>query len=917
MIRAWLDRLTSAERSSNRYLLLRSGLAGLPDHPLSSNSSPGSAHRYAEADRPPDVEDDNDVDVQETRLQQVLEGAKQYRVPLYQRPYSWTRKQLERLWSDIVELAEQRTNSPSATHFTGSLVLSLGQIGPAGTEFLVVDGQQRLTTLSLFICALRDHYAETDPDRPEKAQRLEESYLFDRFKTGDSRLKLLPTQADRPTFRAIVDRNAGHSTESGVLDAYRFFRTRLHGADSPEDEQDISRLESAALSGLAFVSITAQAHDNVYRIFESLNNTGLKLTQGDLLRNHLFMRLGARSEEIYDSWWLPMQQALSPADLEALFWIDLIWRAPDTKQGDIYSAQVERMRPLSEDEIVSDVRRYSALAHLLARVRDPEREPDAAVRKALQRNILWGLAATDPIALHLLRLRDENAITSADVADSLHLVESFMVRRVILGASSNALSRILYRAPLEVGEQDVPASLHRYLSTGRKFFATDNQIRDAVVSKPFYYQGRPGQRKNILAWLEDATPLEWLERTVVAKERVDPSTATIEHVMPQTLNSAWRDALVSDLGEFDAIDDLHAAYLHTLANLTLTDYNSELSNRTFSEKRQLLDSSGFRLNREIANELIWGRRQIEARGGRIADRIISTWAAPLADAEVNDSGVSWRLVLDLIEAIPSGRWTSYGDVAAVAGTHPVPLGQFIAQTPTRFAYRVLQQSGRVSPGFGWHSDSPHHGRPAPEVLAEEGIAFDAAGRADPARKLSVPELAGLVGITIRSDLDPIADDLDAGEHASFLDATAQVQAPSTVHGIAEFLDAWERLGGRLEFGSAAETSCFLAVDRRFAAGKSIWPLTLYPSGAVEVVFQHMMVRPPFDSVELRTELLERLNGVRGIDLSHSRLEKRPSFSIEVLADQEAREGLVTVLEWFVGVLAEFDRAESNRPEQAV
>ncbi|WP_181136190.1 DUF262 domain-containing protein [Rathayibacter sp. AY1H3] len=97
------------------------------------------------------------MDVQETRLQQVLEGAKQYRVPLYQRPYSWTVKQLDRLWSDVVDLAEQRVDPPGATHFTGSLVLSLGEIGPAGSQFLVVDGQQRLTTLSLFICALRDH----------------------------------------------------------------------------------------------------------------------------------------------------------------------------------------------------------------------------------------------------------------------------------------------------------------------------------------------------------------------------------------------------------------------------------------------------------------------------------------------------------------------------------------------------------------------------------------------------------------------------------------------------------------------------------------------------------------------------------------------------------------------------------------
>ncbi|NRG40842.1 DUF262 domain-containing protein [Rathayibacter sp. VKM Ac-2835] len=839
------------------------------------------------------------MDVQETRLQQLLEGAKQYRVPLYQRPYSWTTKQLERLWTDVVDLAEQRVDTPGATHFTGSLVLSLGEIGPAGTEFLVVDGQQRLTTLSLFVCALRDHYAETEPENPEKVQRLEETFLFDRFKRGDARLKVLPTQADRPAFRSIVDKNVDRTASSGILDAYRFFRAKLHHADDPDDEYDIGRIESAVLSGLVFVSITAQADDNVYRIFESLNNTGLKLTQGDLLRNHIFMRLGTRGEEIYDSWWLPMQDILTPADLETLFWIDLIWSVPEAKQGDIYSSQVDRMKSLDQDEIVAEVGRYSGLAQLLALIRHPEKEADAGVRLALQRNLQWGLSATDALILHLLRLREAGAVSSAEVAESLRLLESFMVRRIIVGAGSAALSRILYRAPLEVGETDVVASLHRYFSTGRKFFATDQQIREAVLSKPFYYQGRPTQRKMILAWLEDATPIGWLTRSVPAKEHTDPATATIEHVMPQTLSPTWREALADDVAPFGSIDELHEAYLHSLANLTLTSYNSELSNHPFSDKRELLKSSSFRLNREIADQPTWTRRRIVERGAVLADRIIETWAAPLADADSRDVGVSWTLVLDIVAAIPAGRWASYGDVATVAGTHPVPLGHFLAQAPAPNAYRVLQRAGRISPGFAWNDDSAHSQFTPVDVLSAEGVGFDAAGRADISRKLTVPELAASVGLSIRSDVDPVADE---DERARFLGGVASRQAPSTVEGVADLLDEWERLGGILEFGTSEETSCFL-VAQRSATTKSIWPLTVYPSGTVEVVFQHMLRRPPFDSVALRQDLFTRLNLVRGIELPDGRLEKRPPFDLEVLADREARAQLVEVLEWFMDTLA--------------
>ena len=215
--------------------------------------------------------------VQEIRLQQVLEGTKQYRVPLYQRTYSWTPKQLARLWTDVVDLSEARVSDSHATHFTGSLVLSTGGIGPGGAEFLVVDGQQRLTTLSVLICALRDHISKTEPGSPEKVARLHETYLSDRFKHGDDRLKLLPTQADRDAFRAVVDKSIGDDVHSGVIDAYRFFRARLVEVDDTDDPHDIDRIASAVLDGLAFVAITASHDDNVYRIFESLNNTGMKL----------------------------------------------------------------------------------------------------------------------------------------------------------------------------------------------------------------------------------------------------------------------------------------------------------------------------------------------------------------------------------------------------------------------------------------------------------------------------------------------------------------------------------------------------------------------------------------------------------------------------------------------------------------
>lgn len=843
--------------------------------------------------------------VQEIRLQQVLEGAKQYRVPLYQRTYSWSPKQLGRLWSDIVDLSDAREQDPRASHFTGSLVLSAGGVGPGGSEFLVVDGQQRLTTLSVLIAAIRDHIAKTEPEAPHKVARLHETYLSDRFKSGDDRLKLLPTQADRTAFRAIVDNAVLDGMHSGVIDAYRFFRTRLVEADDPDDPHDIDRIASAVLDGLVFVAITAGHDDNVYRIFESLNNTGMKLTQGDLLRNYIFMRLGSRGEDVYTAVWLPMQTLLSSADLEALFWMDITWSTPEGKQGDIYALQEARLSRLSDEQVEAEVRRYARLAELLAQIREPARCPEPALRERLTRLNEWGSVAADPLVLYVLSLHDSGLANTDSAVQALAILESYFVRRLLVNAPTSALSRILLRAPGEIESSDVSTSLHRYLSTGRKFYATDRQIADAVISKPFYFSGRPTQRKTLLAWLE---------RTQAGKEPASLSSATIEHVMPQTLTDEWRDSLSADLGEFATVDDLHEAYLHTLANLTLTGYNSELSNAPFTMKRALLAESNIALNKPIAAEAEWGRQQILGRGAALAETVRATWVAPLAETDVVESGVAWKLATEVIESIPEGRWTTYGNVATIAGTHPVPLGVFLGKSFVTNAWRVLQAGGTVSPGFRWPSGSPNDGRDPRDVLIDEGVEFDANGRADIESKLEVTDLAELLGVQIGSSTsdDDEFDDSDEREGA-YLAQLATRFTPATIHGVIEVLRAWRALGGYVTFGTSNDIGAFLHV-REPGAASHIWPLVIYSYGSVEVVFQWLASRPPFDDVRMRDELRNRLNRARGVAIEDSKLKVRPTFSVDVLADVNDRQRVVDALEWFMEVMGEHDRiVQSDSP----
>lgn len=665
------------------------------------------------------------MDVQETTIRQLLEGAKQYIVPLYQRPYAWGRRQRMRLWRDVVTLEATRRANPGATHFMGSLVLSSGRIGPTGVEFLVVDGQQRLTTLSILLCAVRDHLLVHRPGDPMLAASIHEQFIADRYKSGDARLKLLPSSSDREPYRAVVDDAPDGARDSAVRSAYQDFRDALDRVDEPTDPLRVERLRDAVLGGLAFVSITAKGDDNVYRIFESINNTGVQLTQGDLIRNHVFMRLGAAGAATYESWWLPMQERLTSDDLELLFWLDAVAENPSVRQSDIHAFQQARLAELDEQAVVREVVRFSRLSELLAVIRAPEREPDADVRERLERLGEWGSTTTVPITLRLLARRAAGTATSAQVAGALAVVESFLVRRAIAGRPGDGVGRVLLHACSElrgVTTEPDDVIVRDVLSANRRHFVGDAQVVAAVATEPFYLRGRRPQQRAVLGWIE---------RSLRPKEAVPVETATIEHVLPQRLTPEWRAVLAEDVAPGETVDDLHERLVHTLGNLTVTGYNAELGNRPFVEKRAEFAASGFRLNQRIAAEARWGAPEIRARGRWLADRICSLWIGPSESARPN--GVRWELLRAALDHVPAGRWTSFGDLAAVIGTHPVPVGHHLATEDVPNAHRVLHAAGTVPPASRW---STADGRDVRQVLVDEGVVFDpVTGRAAQAQRV--------------------------------------------------------------------------------------------------------------------------------------------------------------------------------------
>lgn len=823
------------------------------------------------------------VQAVETYLRKILEGSVQFQVPLYQRTYSWRKPQHQRLWEDVIKLADDRLDSPSVTHFIGSLVLTPSPSSNPGStsEFLVVDGQQRLTTLTILLAAIRDHRAETE-DQSHR-DRINEQFLMNKWATGQP-LKLLPTQKDREEYEACIRSTPLAGSSHAIGSAYRYFRAELLSTGELESEVNVAQIEDAVLGGLALVSVVAESGDNVHRIFESLNNTGLRLTQGDLIRNYLFMRLPSRADAVYAQHWRTLEATLDSNQLELLFWLDLVQRNDNAKQSDTYSLQQYRLDLLQgEDAIEEEVKRFARLGSLMAVILDPSKEADSDVRLRLERLNAWGTATVYPLVLHLLDRRAAGEISGAQVSGTLKVVDSYLVRRVVIGRATANLNRTLLRSVQEIAGCPDPAdALRDYLSVGRKHFATDREIRESIETSPFYWNGKANQRKLIL---------QWIDENQRPKESIDPTNLTIEHVMPQTPTEDWREMIAESLETDEDVDSAYNQLLHTIGNLTLSGYNTELSNSSFSKKRDLLRSSGVWMNRDIADCSTWGRPQITERSKRLAEMIIEIWPGPNTNAEDNSTSALWVNLAKLLAEIPAGRWATYGDVAAVIGTHPVPLGNHLANSPVMNAHRVLRVDGRVAVNFKWpdpsRSDKPQ------DVLEREGVVFDGDGIADFEQRLSLDELAELAGLEIENQVELELGGLE--REANFWAQVAQHQPAEVVNGLAKLLSAWRHLGGGLLFGDSQETSCFVLVD---PTERRPWPFTVYPSGKIDVVFQHMSKRPPFDEVGLRQQFLDGLNAIDGIALPAKSLDKRPSFEMSLLSDQKVLDAVISSLGWF-------------------
>ena len=534
---------------------------------------------------------------------ELVGGSVQFMIPVFQRDYNWTEEQCEQLWDDIGRIGRK----DEGDHFFGPVVyISTKGHSAAFTRWLMIDGQQRMTTVSLLMAALRDHIRkQSSSDSVTNDAKIEHDFLINTFESEGQRRKLVLRERDDPTLNWLID-GAEEPTDddrsANVFQNYQFFREKLHGSVDLE-------VVLAGVGRLTVVDVRLErGTDDPQQIFESLNSTGLDLTQADLVRNYVLMGLEeAEQTRLYRKYWQKIERLyIGSAGQLDNFLRDFV--ALDTraqKQGrvdQVYAtfrlAFEERKHDPEELEKLLERMKTYARYHA-AFVMGTREVPEVAAH--LER--VRALATTPAIlVMSLLDLYEKTYMAKEDLAEALDLVESYLVRRDVCGLQTRAYWQQFSRLAYALAREDVLGTLKvnlHWLGSTNYAFPTDREFRKALEEEELY--GRQICR----------TLLERLENGR-SKERTDTSRYTIEHIMPQNenLNPDWRKMLGEDWKE------VHEMWLHRLGNLTLTAYNEEYSDRPFDVKKNV--RNGFKDSPLRLKQIRLATGEVDIRGDAVS-----------------------------------------------------------------------------------------------------------------------------------------------------------------------------------------------------------------------------------------------------------------------------------------------------------
>lgn len=537
----------------------------------------------------------------ETTFQPIIEGTKQYVVPLFQRPYSWTKKEWDVLWDDLVWLCE---NNEPKSHFIGSIVTMPTISVPQGvSKYLLIDGQQRLTTIFILLIVLRD-LAKTSEAGGQLADEIQVTMLVNQFKKDDDFFKLLPTQVDRDNFKNLI-KGEHQKSNNPLNDCYTYFERKIK-----QTGLEIETLAKVITTRLSSVGIVLDFDDNPHLVFESLNAKGRNLTQADLIRNYFFMRIHVDDQEKYHlKYWDPMQSALGD-ELTEFVRHYLMKDGSFVKQNEIYFTLKDR---IGQSDAVQALRDMSSYSVYYKKIIDPVSETNTNIRSYLFRLNRLEVTTAYPFLLNCYRDYEDGRLSQNDFLETIKLIENFIIRRFVCNIPTNQLNKIfpsLYSQIIIRNSSSFVDGVRQNLQS--RDYPKDTEFRQRLVDAKLYGAGERLAKTKFI--------LETLEIAHAHKESTVFENLTVEHVMPQTITESWKQ----HLGEDWQAD--HELYLNVLGNLTLTAYNSELSNAPFLMKKQYLIKSHLELNKYFEQFIAWRKENIEARSNYLAVKALKVWS---------------------------------------------------------------------------------------------------------------------------------------------------------------------------------------------------------------------------------------------------------------------------------------------------
>ena len=549
----------------------------------------------------------------------VIKGPKQFFIPIYQRTYSWQLAQCDQLLKDIIRISK---DDNLQGHFLGSIVYFQEDIHTISDvpKLLVIDGQQRLTTVSLLILALA-HFLKNNPvELDTNANKLFNYYLLNSDEDNDLRYKLMLTRGDKQSYINLLNEIPQEDTMNRVTENYKFFASRIN-------EENVKVIYNGVLR-LFIVDVALEKDkDNPQLIFESMNSTGLDLSQADLIRNYVLMGQEIDLQtKLYENYWFPMEQTFGNEYSTRFDGFMRDYLSVKTGKipriGEVYEEfKLYINSDRSSESIEENVKDTFNFANHYSKI-VLRKEKDKDLQEMFSNILKLKVDVAYPFILPVYNDYVHGLVSKDDFISILKLVESYVFRRAICGIPTNSLNKTfgnLYKSVnTENYRESVQASFQ--LLDSYKRFPDDTEFEKEIISKDVY---NFRSRNYLLSKLENFK----------RKEFVNVDEYTIEHILPQNqnLSEEWQNMLGEEW------QDIQKKYLHTLGNLTLTGYNSEMSDHPFARKKSIeggFDDSPLRLNTYLRTASQWTPLEIGERAGELSQKATFIWDSPKLSSEI-------------------------------------------------------------------------------------------------------------------------------------------------------------------------------------------------------------------------------------------------------------------------------------------